>query len=198
LLLGIQQSSRRVDDEMAARSTPAAEQDRAEHVRPNFEDAIFGTARRRRTPSNPKPISSGASLQSALRTTEVAMRKINTELPNRRPTRAGEHIKRPDSPDVGTILANTPRPRRRSSAAFSPSAFRAPSRNVSAAGAPSSWKAKPGGSVEDISFASDLGVLVGDAHEELAGSDEELQVEKELEDDGSESDSSIDLHTPLP
>ncbi|KZT03275.1 uncharacterized protein LAESUDRAFT_716287 [Laetiporus sulphureus 93-53] len=168
----------------------------AEHFRkPSIQNAIFGSARRRR-PSNPKPVSvedtlqavkgsddasqheeleglslrPGPDLESNLSVTVGASRSNDAAVKESSAVRAarrerGASVQRPSSPDVGTILANTPRPRRRSYAA-APTAFRTPHRSSSGVG----------------------------CHNDLkeAGSD----TEREL--DGSESDSSIDLHTPLP
>ncbi|TFY62532.1 hypothetical protein EVJ58_g3794 [Rhodofomes roseus] len=87
---------------------------------------------------------------------------------------AGDEVKRPDSPDLDTILANTPRPRRRTSVAISSSSVRSPTNSVAS---PFGWRAS--GPDQDVTESDDdLRGLEGD--------------------DGSESDSSIDLHTPLP
>lgn len=99
------------------------------------------------------------------------------KIPTGRQTSAEGQVKRSDSPDLNTILANTPRPRRRSSAAFPPASLRS---RASSVASPFGWRV-PG---EDQDEA------------EQPDSDDDLRA---LEgEDGSESDSSIDLHTPLP
>lgn len=158
---------------------------------PSFGDTI---SPRIRTSSMSKPSKSpghalplpGVTESSAL--TEVA------GSPPRRQQRAGIDSIRPPSPDIGTILATTPRPRRRSSAAFAPSSFRVRSRTSSVTSVPSSWQ----GNVDEAATSSPLGGLMDDGGLKEVDSDIDSQSGKELEGDGSESDSSIDLHTPLP
>lgn len=161
----------------------------------SLEGAVFGSAPRKRTPSNPTPIKRDAPISPALSSPEISLSKKMGESPTRRQPRTGADIKRPDSPDIGTILARTPRPKRRSSAAPSPSSVRVRSRTTSLAGPPSSWKDKSDDGLQGVSVTSDM--LAEEGLGEL-DTDEELRMEKELEGDGSESDSSIDLHTPLP
>ncbi|CCM05822.1 uncharacterized protein FIBRA_08056 [Fibroporia radiculosa] len=149
-------------------------------VQDGLQGALFGSSPRRRAPSNPKPISPGGSLAK----TQDPLPKILPKTSStRRQPHAGANVKRPDSPDLGTILANTPRPRRRSAAAVSP-ANRIRSRTSSIVGAPLNWKGK----IEEGSSGLESTLGVGE------DSDDNFR----LGDDGSESDSSIDLHTPLP
>ncbi|KII91466.1 hypothetical protein PLICRDRAFT_508762 [Plicaturopsis crispa FD-325 SS-3] len=123
---------------------------------------------------------------------------------------------RPDSPDISTILATTPRPRRTSSTPGSRSRSRPRTsmrRRVSEgvsrpdSGISVRVSRPPGGrgraespvllaymrneNWEEGRFVSDYGVPLEDG-EKGAGT---LEV---CEDDGSDSDSSLDLHTPLP
>ncbi|PCH43215.1 hypothetical protein WOLCODRAFT_138243 [Wolfiporia cocos MD-104 SS10] len=118
--------------------------------------------------------------------------------PTTTPTIAGAaaaaHVRRPGSPDVSTMLAKTPRPRRRSAAAFPPSAFGRSRTSLPMARSKSLRGERTAGMGTD-----------GDSpfsdHSFIAGI-KELDAEDELRlddgDGGSESDSSIDLHTPLP
>ncbi|KAH9929445.1 uncharacterized protein B0H18DRAFT_211913 [Fomitopsis serialis] len=142
--------------------------------------AIFGSSRpRARTPSNPKPISPSQPAASPDHPMQTRVRKLSEakKTPARRQASVGDQVNRPDSPDLDTILANTPRPRRRSSVAVSPSTTRS---RTSSVASPFGWR---------VSGTDQDGT-------ELRGSDDDLRG---LEgDDGSESDSSIDLHTPLP
>lgn len=100
---------------------------------------------------------------------------------------------RPDSPDVETILAKTPRPRRRSSATFNSPLNRLRSRSHSTLGTgstKSSTSSGQGMASESLTDVSDYGVLLQQ--------DTVPEENIEEEGDGSESDSSIDVHTPLP
>ncbi|TCD63000.1 hypothetical protein EIP91_006092 [Steccherinum ochraceum] len=96
---------------------------------------------------------------------------------------------RPGSPDIDAILAKTPRPRRASSAVFaSPSRSSLPAtrRSQSTLSLRSEVKKGNGEDDESIFSISDYGALL---------EEDESQSEGE---GGSESDSSIDIHTPLP
>ncbi len=90
-----------------------------------------------------------------------------------------EAVRRPDSPDINTILATTPRPRKSSTSAARP--LSRPSH---------AQTSSPGRLLKDESLdeslTSEFGTLV------------ELDSDLENEDGGSESDSSLDIHTPLP
>ena len=84
------------------------------------------------------------------------------------------------------MIKRTPRPRRKSSATFNSPMTRAKSNGSMAV--PSSWKgAKKDDDNESV--ISDYGTLLDK---------DDSMDEKLLEGDGSESDSSIDIHTPLP
>ena len=106
--------------------------------------------------------------------------------------KASDATRRPDSPDVETMMKRTPRPRRQSSATFTSSPVPPRSRSGSAM-IPSSWRGankRPGQDHDNESIMSeDYGTLL----DKDGSMDERL-----LEGDGSESDSSIDIHTPLP
>ncbi|OBZ72960.1 hypothetical protein A0H81_07223 [Grifola frondosa] len=165
---------------------------------PALTGAVFGSAPRRRRPSTPKassvPAATPQTSQASLRPKMKPV--IDKELP-RTPSSAppkARAVKRPDSPDVDTFLARTPRPRRRSSATFNPPSAGARtlrSRAGSTIG-PSSWKVGKTQQVQgDVSPVSDYGTLLP---VEPAGGAESSGGEGE----GSETDSSIDLHTPLP
>ena len=84
------------------------------------------------------------------------------------------------------MIKRTPRPRRKSSATFNSPMTRAKSNGSMAV--PSSWKgAKKDDDNESV--ISDYGTLLDK---------DDSMDEKLLEGDVSESDSSIDIHTPLP
>ncbi|KAI0923119.1 hypothetical protein AcV5_009933 [Taiwanofungus camphoratus] len=154
--------------------------------------------------------------------------------------------KRADSPDIQTILAATPRPRRKSASATIAARSRsrsssrpshhstlrrhvsegvnstrarsskisAGSRRTSEASLPKR-RSRPGSPSElaymrnaggdddswnDDSFVSDYGVPLDDTGTplEIFDQEEEERLERELEGDGSDTDSSLDIHTPLP
>lgn len=133
-----------------------------------------------------------------------------------------KELSRPDSPDIETIMAKTPRPRRRTSTvspahnhsrslqSIPPSFTRKHSPGSNSYSSLSLRSASSGGGAlkrdlnalgggkaldDDESLLSDYGsILEGDSpFEDL----ESLEMEMEL-DGGSESDSSIDVQTPLP
>lgn len=141
-------------------------------------------------------------------------------------------LPRPDSPDISTIIATTPRPRRKSAASArdrsssrprssirrrvseGASLIESSSRRTSASSrttgrtkrcdSPSELPyVAPAPEEEpwrDDSFVSDYGVLLdrtGTAIE-ILDEEEEAKLERELEGDGSDTDSSLDIHTPLP
>lgn len=84
------------------------------------------------------------------------------------------------------MIARTPRPRRKSSATFhSPIASM---RSTPALAVPSSWKGVKNKEEDAESVISDYGTLL----------DKDDSEDEKQEDGGSESDSSIDIHTPLP
>ena len=90
------------------------------------------------------------------------------------------------------MIARTPRPRRKSSATFNSPIMRA--RSNSGMAVPSSWKGLKGKEKDKVaddneSVMSDYGTLL---------KDDDSDMERQLEGEGSESDSSIDIHTPLP
>ncbi|KAI0357234.1 hypothetical protein OH77DRAFT_145958 [Trametes cingulata] len=166
-------------------------------------DAVFGSFSRTRKPSNPKspsanlPATTGSGSQPS---TPAKKDKALPPVPGpRSPPRQtapaapasarSRAAKRPDSPDVETMIARTPRPRRKSSATFSSPLVRARSNSNMV---PSSWrglKGKEKVADDNESVISDYGTLL---------KDDDSDMERMLEGDGSESDSSIDIHTPLP
>ncbi|TFK84671.1 hypothetical protein K466DRAFT_217006 [Polyporus arcularius HHB13444] len=169
---------------------------------PSMANAVFGSARPRR-PSTPKSPPAELSQSSQPRSQPQTPVRKDRPLPpipgpaqvrSPRTTRTGlppraRPAQRPDSPDVETMIARTPRPRRKSSATFNPPLAR--TRSNSSMAVPSSWKGAAKSKEEDNdSIISDYGALVE--------KEDESEDEKEGNGGGSESDSSIDIHTPLP
>ncbi|KAI0631827.1 hypothetical protein C8Q77DRAFT_1061521 [Trametes polyzona] len=173
---------------------------------PVVAEAVFGSAPRPRRPSTPRspPTALSAAPTSQTSTplkkektlppvpassaTSKSLPKLSTGTPSRiRPA------KRPDSPDVETMIARTPRPRRKSSATFTSPILRA--RSSTSMAVPSSWKGLPGPKGKD-KVAEDAESVISDYGTLLK--DDDSDMERMLEGDGSESDSSIDIHTPLP
>ncbi|KAF8875436.1 hypothetical protein BD779DRAFT_212315 [Infundibulicybe gibba] len=124
-------------------------------------------------------------------------------------------VHRPVSPDISTIISATPRPRRTSSSFFSNASgeltrSKSPRPRVNSAARPSvalpselpyttphddvPWE-------EEDSYIEDYGVQIPSQfatdHNPLDKHTEAI-LERELEGNGSDSDSSLDLHTPLP
>ncbi|KAI0938005.1 hypothetical protein AcV7_003319 [Taiwanofungus camphoratus] len=184
---------------MPARSLPNTDVNAAAIVtqKSSFENAIFGSAApRKRTPSNPQPLVPVGPTSAQPRTSQDST--LEASFKSRTSTGGPvTDIQRPDSPDVGTILANTSRPRRRSSAGIASSALRLRSQTHSST-SPSSWKGKVDTDHGGTPSISDYGVLLEHNDETQVDSEDESRLEGELEGDGSESDSSIDIHTPLP
>lgn len=135
---------------------------------PDVRGAVFGSAqprlRRTSTPRTPPPVKEIPR--------SIATFSRMAQPPQTPPKSARQ---RPESPDVETILASTRRPRRKSSATFSPALSRTRPR-AATAGAPTSWRGLEGDESPDRSSL----------------------LEESGEEDGSESDSSIDVSTPLP
>ncbi|KAI8976331.1 hypothetical protein BD414DRAFT_165415 [Trametes punicea] len=184
--------------------------DKLEHIlspkSPVLAEAVFGSAPRPRRPSTPKsPPSTLPNATQAQTTTPAKKDKALPPIPGptspRSPPSAaaamsnersrGAPSKRADSPDVETMIARTPRPRRKPSATFHSPILRAKSNPAMVV--PSSWKGlKSKDRVvagDDESVISDYGTLL---------KDDDSDLERQLEGEGSESDSSIDIHTPLP
>lgn len=160
--------------------------------------AVFGSSPRRPgvADNSPRSIPSPASRLARRATSDAYGRPSSSTSAPSTPSRlrsasaAQPQPQRPGSPDIETILAKTPRPRRALSAVFA-----SPSRNsLPAKRSPSTLSLRSevkGGKVngeddESIFSISDYGALL-----------EEYESLSEGE-GGSESDSSIDLHTPLP
>ncbi|KAI0667523.1 hypothetical protein C8Q78DRAFT_385790 [Trametes maxima] len=168
---------------------------------PAVSEAVFGSAPRPRRPSTPKSPPSTLPTAASQTSTPAKKDKILPPVPGAksppRSTATPGRIRagrRPDSPDVETMIARTPRPRRKSSATFTSPISRG--RANSSMVVPTSWKGiggkekdrgKAGDDAE--SMISDYGMLLHD---------DDSDMERQLEGDGSESDSSIDIHTPLP
>lgn len=112
----------------------------------------------------------------------VRQRSVTTPT---RPRGASASQKRPDSPDIETYLKRTPRPRRSSSAVF--------------AGAPSLKGGSRSQSTTSLRSAAKKDQLksgVPDDYSSLLG---KLEDDSDSDNDGgSETDSSIDVTTPLP
>ncbi|KAL6302538.1 hypothetical protein BKA93DRAFT_387721 [Sparassis latifolia] len=157
-----------------------------------FPNAVFGSAPRRHKNSNPKP---KVDTSVPTLTRRITMQTTPPKVPSRSLTRPSSAAKRPDSPDLRTILANTPRPRRKSSASFSPASGGLHLRSRSTTNGLSRRSSIAEQSPDNVSV-SDYGALLEEA--EGVDTDEENRLGKVVEDGGSESDSSIDLHTPLP
>ncbi|PIL32436.1 hypothetical protein GSI_05138 [Ganoderma sinense ZZ0214-1] len=172
---------------------------------PTMASAVFGSSPRTRRPSIPHLPSGSVSQQptspphqgKALPPLpEHAQPQSQTQTRSPRSKRktktSGGPRGRPDSPDVETMIKRTPRPRRTSSVTFQTNSNSPIGRTRSATGTgmavPSSWRGpgKRQGLDED---SEDSGMLL----DKDASMDEKM-----LERDGSESDSSIDIHTPLP
>jgi hypothetical protein len=112
------------------------------------------------------------------------------------------HIKGRTSPDIQSIISATPRPRRRTSSILSASSsVRSKSRPSSEV--PSSHRASAASSTTNV-----LRTLRGPDQSELSYDQQQMitldndgsefdELERELEGNGSESDSSLDLQTPF-
>ncbi|PSS34049.1 hypothetical protein PHLCEN_2v1953 [Hermanssonia centrifuga] len=151
---------------------------------PKLAEALFGSARqrsldkvkasssRRDSPTLPWR---NPSVRSTAREPKRADRPSDTTFPPRS-----------NSPDIDAIIAKTPRPRRSSTSVLStPSPA---SRSLTSLGvrnrSPQNIGAKKVAR-DETSLISDFGAL--------------LEADSDLEDDnGSETDSSLDIHTPLP
>ncbi|KAI0820891.1 hypothetical protein BC628DRAFT_1422555 [Trametes gibbosa] len=167
---------------------------------PVVAEAVFGSAPRPRRPSTPRSPPAGLSSPSLI-STPTKKDKVLPPVPSSAPTRSFSKItgtpsrsrpgRRPDSPDVEAMIARTPRPRRKSSATFTSPILRA--RSNSSMAVPSSWKGLKEKEKEAARerVVSDYDTLLKD-EESLS------DMERQLEGDGSESDSSLDIHTPLP
>ncbi|KAI9068554.1 hypothetical protein FKP32DRAFT_1561442 [Trametes sanguinea] len=172
---------------------------------PVMAEAVFGSAPRPHRPSTPKSPPSTSSTTTTSKTTPTRKEKALPPVPapasskpqprvNTKSTERARPLKRADSPDVETMIARTPRPRRKSSATFGSPILRA--RTNAGMAVPSSWKGlnakekeKGAGAGDNESVISDYGTLL---------KDDDSDFERQLEGEGSESDSSIDIHTPLP
>lgn len=140
---------------------------------PKLANALFGSARQRVVDKVKTAASRRDSPTLPWRSTDSRSKSGQTSKdtgPARRPPL------RSSSPDIQTILATTPRPRKNSSAAL-------PASRSSSYSSPS--KLSPKSSREDT-LVSEFGSLL------------ELDSDLENGDGGSESDSSLDIHTPLP
>lgn len=142
--------------------------------------------------AKPVPIATTASRSNSVsaRTQNSADRSVDVEPP------------RPDSPDLETILARTPRPRRASLAFYSPSAPRLRTRSLTASTLSNDIVNKKSNLnngppiIKSRSSKTSLEDVDEDANQ--LDSDDGIDLDKQVDGDGSESDSSIDIHTPLP
>lgn len=142
---------------------------------PKLANAVFGSARQRAF-DKVKAASSrrdSPTLPWGNRSSRSNAKKQPAQEPQNEP------VRRPDSPDINAILATTPRPRKISTSAARPGS-RPPQAHTASPG-----KSRIGGSPEN-SITSSFETLL------------ELDSDLENGDGGSESDSSLDLHTPLP
>ncbi|KAI0739917.1 hypothetical protein C8Q80DRAFT_203094 [Daedaleopsis nitida] len=164
---------------------------------PTVTNAVFGSSPRTRRPSTPKSPPSGLAKSQSQPHTPARADKSLPPVPGSTQTRSvrsknlppqrARPDKRPNSPDVETMIARTPRPRRKSSATFhSPMTSM---RSTPAMGVPSSWKGVKSKDDDAESVISDYGTLLDK---------DDSEDEKQGEEGGSASDSSIDIHTPLP
>ncbi|KAI0665317.1 hypothetical protein C8Q78DRAFT_1084102 [Trametes maxima] len=112
---------------------------------PAVSEAVFGSAPRPRRPSTPKSPPSTLPTAASQTSTPAKKDKILPPVPGAksppRSTATPGRIRagrRPDSPDVETMIARTPRPRRKSSATFTSPISRG--RANSSMVVPTSWK----------------------------------------------------------
>ncbi|EKM58453.1 uncharacterized protein PHACADRAFT_252784 [Phanerochaete carnosa HHB-10118-sp] len=161
-----------LDPEDSAQILEMVEELSFETLSPIAPDAVFGSARKRSLSKSKEPSrrdSQTLPWKTSMRHPNARKESIdvNSSSPPSQPSRS-------ESPDIDTILAKTPRPRRTSSVGL----FLSPhSRNNA------SPTARQDGLPEQ-SLSSIYSSLFGD--------------ESDGEGGGSESDSSIDIHTPLP
>ncbi|KAI0641658.1 hypothetical protein C8Q79DRAFT_284928 [Trametes meyenii] len=168
---------------------------------PAVSEAVFGSAPRPRRPSTPKSPPSTLSTTASQTSTPAKKDKALPPVPGAKSPPRGDATpgriragRRPDSPDVETMIARTPRPRRKSSATFTSPMLRG--RVNSPMVVPTSWKGIGGKEKEKGKAGDDAESVISDYGMLLH--DEDSDMERQLEGDGSESDSSIDIHTPLP
>ncbi|KAI0071250.1 hypothetical protein K474DRAFT_1669190 [Panus rudis PR-1116 ss-1] len=158
-------------------------------------DAIFGSSPRHRTVLDDVKHTPSRRDSPTLPWRRVSVDSANAGAASastpRKPRRvaSASAVKRPDSPDIETILAKTPRPRRSTSALFS-----SPTSTSKAGGTRSRSTLSLRAAIKSEKSQN------GDTDSIL---DEDLleKLENDSESDGvggSESDSSIDIHTPLP
>lgn len=157
-------------------------------------DAIFGSSPRHRALDDVKQSSSRRDSPTLpwRRVSAGSAQAGTASTPPRKPRRVASTsaVKRPDSPDIDTILAKTPRPRRSASSLF-------PS--------PASTSKVEGGARFRSTFSLRAVIKAEKSQDGDIESiiDEDLleKLENDSESDGgggSESDSSIDIHTSLP
>ena len=160
--------------------------------------AVFGSSPRARaatdSPQRPQSLYQSRPVPVRRSTSEALARPGTSTPPSLRSASNTTQVpERPGSPDIDAILAKTPRPRRASSAIFSspsrpPGSLRQSKRSHSTYSLRSETKdgKPPGEDDESIFSISDYGALL---------EEDESQSDGE---GGSESDSSLDIHTPLP
>lgn len=158
-----------LDSEDSAQILEMVEDLSLETLSPIAPGAIFGSARKRSLSKAKEPSrrdSQTLPWKNSMRYPNAGKYSVdvNSSSPPSQPSRS-------ESPDIDTILAKTPRPRRTSSVGL----FLSPRSRNSRAGQEG---------LPEQSLSSIYSSLFGD--------------ESEGEGGGSESDSSIDIHTPLP
>lgn len=144
----------------------------------SLANALFGSARQRTANKGKLPLRRDSPTLPWRNPSLRSTRKEGVKAERAQP-QATSRVGRPDSPDIQTILSKTPRPRKSSSATFSGSISSLSSRSQSS----SNLRKTPTASRDDESLISDSTLL---------------ELDSDFEDGGSESDSSLDIHTPLP
>ncbi|KAL4247945.1 hypothetical protein ABKN59_008929 [Abortiporus biennis] len=145
--------------------------------------ALFGSSPRRISDAGSSHARRDSQTLPLRRASMDSLRRTQSNASTTTPPRAraaSTQVKRPDSPDIETMIAKTPKPRRRTSSILdTPGTQSRAQSTLSLRSAIKEFK-------DDESIISDYGNL--------------LDNDSPLEDmdGGSESDSSIDVHTPLP
>ncbi|KAI0710675.1 hypothetical protein C8Q76DRAFT_798218 [Earliella scabrosa] len=165
---------------------------------------------RSKSQPKPKPQRSGSpDIEEILATTPRPRRKSShgSELRSRSTSRSARSLKRRPS-GYGQEVRSAPASRRtsavsagrRTSAPSSQARGRMPSRPESPSELAYETTAMAEEKWDEDSFVSDYGVPVDETGTpfDMLDGDEEARLDRELDGDGSDSDSSLDLHTPLP
>lgn len=165
-----------LDPEDSAQILEMVEDFSLEMGSPRVAGAVFGSARKRSLSKAKEP----SRRDSQTLPWKSPMRNSNARKENggAKDPSASSQPARSESPDIDTILAKTPRPRRVSSTGL----FTSPRSQNS-----TSSRTSPTAGQKDLSERS-LTSIYSSLPED----------DSEVEGGGSESDSSIDIHTPLP